>query len=708
MSLLRRWTTALPAHGLNGLTVILGLGLVHLVCWRVGSAGAALAAVSGAIFTSLPDTPLAPGRTRLRVATGALIGTLSSLLALSLSTHPLGLAVLIAVIGAASALGMSWGSRAGPLSFVPVLALVFTLAHPPTADAGEIAHHTLWTLTGAVLYWLWAWPVSRALQPRLRELAVATALRTLGELLRARGRLLDLAVADTSDAQTALTHWITHQAALDEHLQAARDLLFEAHHVPAARRLADALLQAIELRDALMVSELDLGALGHDPAAQRTRSALGQWLGQLGDALDGQARALEQRAEPPLLDLDGLHTALRQGLQTPMAAAPTRLGQILLGRGEHLLKDLERLRAALRQGSGEPLPSPAELRYFVTPEGWPLASLTAQLHWRSPVLRHALRSALALSAAYSLALALPWASHPNWLVLSVAVVLRGNLEQTLSRRDARILGTVLGCLLVLALAVTHITVLSGLIFLLAAGAAHAFVNRRYLVTATAATVMALLQAHLMAPDAGFGVPERLGDTVLGAALAWGVSYLWPWWEYRSVPLLTGRARRALATLSAQVLRWPEPTQSDLSLRLARRQAYDAIGALALAARRTAAEPEAVQLPLRTLAGLLAQCHVLLAQLAGIRRLMSYRQAELDRAQIEPALHTHAAEITRALGTRLDEELPASWPAPSIPPDPGDFTAWLLRRLSLASLAACRVAHADHELTRAAHSLRHGP
>ena len=51
----------------------------------------------------------------------------------------------------------------------------------------------------------------------------------------------------------------------------------------------------------------------------------------------------------------------------------------------------------------------------------------------------------------TIGLALPWGSHPYWLVLSVAVVLRGNLGDTLARRNARVLGTMLGCLVVVGL-----------------------------------------------------------------------------------------------------------------------------------------------------------------------------------------------------------------------------------------------------------------
>ena len=108
---------------------------------------------------------------------------------------------------------------------------------------------------------------------------------------------------------------------------------------------------------------------------------------------------------------------------------------------------------------------------------------------------------------------------PHWLVLSVAVVLRGNLAQTLARRNQRVGGTLLGCLLVVGLARLPVVPWQGLVFLLAVGTAHAFVVRRYWLAAAAATVMALLQAQLMHPAGGLTVAERVADTVLGALSA---------------------------------------------------------------------------------------------------------------------------------------------------------------------------------------------
>ena len=187
-----------------------------------------------------------------------------------------------------------------------------------------------------------------------------------------------------------------------------------------------------------------------------------------------------------------------------------------------------------------------------------------------------------------------------------------------------------------------------MVFLFAAGMAHSFVSVRYVLTASAATVMALLQSHLVDPGSGFAVAERLADTLLGALLAWGFSYVLPSWERRSLP---EAIRRALAALQ-QYARHTLTAGAELAVeqRLARRRAYDALGAIAAAVQRSAAEPKRVQLPLREVLGLLDQAHRLMAHLSMLR-LMLARLGEPPAGPLGEALAAVDAALAASLAMR---------------------------------------------------------
>ncbi|HEX2009470.1 MAG TPA: FUSC family protein, partial [Roseateles sp.] len=502
----------LPAHVLNGLTVALGIGLLQLLFTGLAGAQTAQLALSGAIFASLADLPTTLSRSWGRVLAAGLAGTLAALLIAALRPWPAAVGLAIALLGFVSMLSLAWGPRAGPLSFAAVLSIVFTMAHPPASDPlAEALRLAQWHALGALAYLAWSQGVLALLQRRYRRLALAAALAATARLLRARAALLDQAPSPAEGRE--LPTWLLEEAQLAERLQSARDLLFVAPDTPRARGESAMLLRVIDLRDILLASRLDLELLGSDALAREVRAAVAARLALLAERLERAVMRLQGgHADPADTEPAPLLAALSVDAADPRA----RLLPALADRLRHLDDDLRQIHALL-DGAPATLPlSDQELRLFVAPEGWPLSALRDHLSLASPVLRHALRFGLALGTAYAIALALPWASHPQWLVLSVAVVLRGNLEQTLARRNARVGGTLLGCLLVLALAQLPTDAWMSLVFLAAVGLAHGFALERYLVTAVAATVMALLQQHLVHPEAGFPVVERLADTLLGA------------------------------------------------------------------------------------------------------------------------------------------------------------------------------------------------
>lgn len=678
--LLRR----LPAYLINGIAIAAGVACVRLLLHAVaGPLGAQLAA-GGAIGSSLADQVATSQRSVRRVLLAVLLSFGAALMVAMLRAQPHLLGIGIALTGGAAMLLMAWGPAANPLSFIPILAMIFAMAAPP--DPAAPLRAPLWTLAGGIVYLGWTWLSSRLLESRYRTLAVAQAIAASAHELRSRSQLLRAGARRDSDTG-ALREWIRAEAALAEQLQGARDFVYPAAAGAEYRRNTALLQHTLEVRDQLVASRIDLHLLGSDAPGLAIQQRIATGLSSLADELDAAAdrvRGLPSRRTPLPENLgDGRWFT---GIDFAPGDPRERLLATLANRQRHLRHEVQRIHALLDGEQETVAISRDELLQFVTPESWRLTDLRAQLSWHSPVQRHALRTAIALGSAYYLARALPWASHPQWLVLSVAVVLRGNLEQTLARRNMRIVGTLLGCALVVALIALRSTWLLEASFLLAIGVAHAYAPRRYWLAATAATMMALLQVHLVDPGVGLPVAERTADTLLGALLAWGFSYVLPSWERRRLPQACARAREALLRYGLQTLQ-AGSRASVIAQRLARRRAYDALNELGALLQRSSAEPRNVRVPDVELAQMLDHAQRYMAHLSVVRLTLTRRAADLTPEFVASSVTTTCAALQARLDAaappRADHDEPSD-AADSLPLESpnADLRPWMQRRLQL--------------------------
>lgn len=680
----------MPAHVLNGATVAVGLGLVQLASAGVGGAEAAQAATIGAVCASLPHLADRAARATRRALAGGLVGTASALLVGALRTYPQALGPTLSLIVFCAALMMAWGQRAGPLSFSPVLAILLSLGQPSDSSAlGSAA----WSAGGVAFYAGFAWLSATVLEPRYRTLAVAATLGGTARLFRARAQVLDL---DPTLTESSPFEWrlIDAEAQLAALLQTARDL---ALAVPAGKEDARAtaiLLRVSELRDVVLASRLDLELLGHDYTARLIRHLLSRSLTVLAAVLEQLERAmLDEQA--PTLELD-FRARIRAIFTLPkLAAEDARLRLIpsVQARQAHLAEiALEIADLLAGRALARPLEQ-SEVAHYSAEEHWPLSAVRAQLSLSSPIFRHALRSALAAGSAYFIAWSLPWSTHPHWIVLSAAVVLRGTHAQTLSRRNARIFGTAAGCVLALVVAATASDVILRLVFLAAAGTAHAFVNVHYTLTAAAATVMALLSARAGSPNSALMVGERLADTLIGAVLASVFSYVLPSWSRRTLPQAVQKALAALDEYASSAL--VAGSGQSVEQRLARERAHDALEVVSSTLRRSTAEPKRVQPPIKELLAYIDHSQSLMAHLSSVRMILLRRAEQLRTPETDRVLNLARERIHRKLeltatsegdGPRSqppDLELPAA-------PAERDALPWLLRRLAVAVHDAGRV------------------
>jgi uncharacterized membrane protein YccC len=334
---------------------------------------------------------------------------------------------------------------------------------------------------------------------------------------------------------------------------------------------------------------------------------------------------------------------------------------------------------------------------FVSPTVWSWQPFYALWRWKAAPLRHAIRAALAIATAYLIALATPWGTHDYWIFLTIVVVLRGSLAQTLDRRNSRVAGTLIGCIVAGALLYVHTPIaLLLVIATLAQAFAHAFAVKRYLITAVAATVLGLLQVHMLnaGSNPSFEALERIADTLIGTAIAWAFSYVLPSWERTQIAALVQRTLAAQARHAHEALGlWQlqaVDNEPELRWRLARREAYDSLSALVQATQRSLSEPRAVRPPLEPLGRLLAYSYQLQAQLTTVKTMLLQRRGQLAHAHIDGPLKQSALALNAILSQdharASDANTAPAASEPLVLPDPfdSDLTPWLLRRLDLAT------------------------
>jgi uncharacterized membrane protein YccC len=692
---------ALSSYVASGLVTALGLLVISsIVHALLGTAAAAMATV-GVIVVTPADQP-APRHGKFSQLLPTLLIGAPLFLATALLRHSApALGALLVGATFCAFLGAAWGKRGMPISVAVMFAMIFALAAPAPANAQEALHETLAFALGGALYLAWALLANVLLNPRYRVMALVDSLRSVATLMRTQG-LLFVMEAQLQQRTAVVGRLMKLQAALADQLQAARNILLETPVTPRRMQLAAMLLQLLDMRDHLVACALDVDALRGVADQQALLQVLGTEIQALAGDLEELAEALMLGRVPaafvherPLLAATAARAAAPSGAELD-PLPPELLAGALSRRVGYVHDEVVRLVAL---GRGERTADVAVVRtawqLFVSPTRWSWRPFLSLWRWDAPPLRHAMRAALAIAAGYAVGLALPWGSHEYWILLTIVVVLRGSLAQTLERRNSRVAGTLLGCIIAGVLLYAHLPA-PLLVAVVAAGQgiAHAFALQRYLVTAISATVLALVQAHLLNPAASpvFEVAERVVDTLMGVAIAWIFSYVLPSWERTQIGALVTRtlvaqARHAQLALALGQRGQPEP-QAELAWRLARREAYDSLSALVQAVQRALSEPRAVRPPLPELERLLGHGYQLLAHLTAIKTTLLQRRDRLDFAQLQAPLAQAAAAIT---GTLTREAPPAAPPAhdetlttlelPELAER--DLSPFVLRRLRLA-------------------------
>jgi uncharacterized membrane protein YccC len=371
-------------------------------------------AAIAAFWTCLAD-PGGPNRDRVRALAGftllsgafAVAGAAAAAQGWPWATT---VVFLCALIGSAIRV---YGAAARQIGTLAVVACVVAVDHhtPTLAALGEFAAAYLGGCAWAMLLALSIWRIHPF---RPARTGVATVYRSLAAMAAGLARL---------DAGAAPRDWVLHaqryRHAVRSAIETGRATLDRTLRGRGLAAPLERLLLGLDRAERVFARLIALSDLRQHASASGSQERLA--LRRLAMVLYRQAHAFAAGTEesaPWRRSLDRLDGLIGTVGDSPVAAGLRAIVDQLRSAGE--TPDIQR--AARRS--------------------W-LAPLRAQLSWRSEVLRHALRCAVATAGAVMLShiLGLPYA---YWMAMAVVLVLQPSVATTWPRALERAVGSVLG------------------------------------------------------------------------------------------------------------------------------------------------------------------------------------------------------------------------------------------------------------------------
>lgn len=620
-----------------------------------------LVATFGAQCLAIIDQPGGPQRHRTNeMLGGALLGTVAVTVTGAASTFPVLLWLVVILQCFVFSMFSVFGKRGSLIGFAALLLMTLTM-HSPLLPQ-DVLRHSAATLGGALFYLAFSLGFSRLFWLREERQAMSVALFATADYMAARASFYD----ENTDLDDTYRQLIQYQSAMTEKHQAARDMVLRA--LPRGRGYRDAdrvmlwnmFVDMLQLLDTLVATQTDYATLrrvlaGHD-ALIFMRDALVKMSLELNrialDVSRGRETQYRSSAKAELRAIEYEIEQLRQqeiGRRDPEVIA---LMVQVLRRLRNASRIVDRLAAHTRKQPGaqpnRELRLDKSLTRFMSRQELRLGMLTSNLRLDSPHCRYAVRVTLAAALAMLLigtALSGNLSAHSYWVLLTIVIIMKPGFALTRQRNGWRLTGTLIGCLLALALfTVTNEPTVLFSALVVACIMGNSLVQLNYMGSAIFNTLFVVLVFHFVAPGTVSMevIGERAIDTMLGCALALACSYVLPWWEARYMKPLARAAARAnreylqagLRYVRAMQLRaaphdegLPAETQAeiadaDLAWRLARKNVHIAFSNFAEAFYRMMSEPQSHQVNVPEFNNLLIQNHVLASQITAAVPLLA--------------------------------------------------------------------------------------
>jgi uncharacterized membrane protein YccC len=649
----------------RGIRIGVGIVIPLAVLYFLGYFEYAPAVVIGAFLNAPGDIPGSFKRKVNAILVSIVLSmVITAIILFSKPFLPLLLVAMTVITFFVSLLSV-YGFRASLVSFSGLLAMVIAFAIQKETAYDILIQVALMGIGG--LWYLVVSFVFQKLAPvKDQNQLLSDTLRLIGDYLKLRAKLL----TKKTKRDERLKRSFVLQNQINEKHETLRETLLTARkrsgrsHYEEKQLLI--LLSSINIFELIEAKHLDYKTIDSIFGQRKEFLKASQELSKImGDHLIRLSELLIQNDTIPNRDvlLDALSkanesiTSYIDTVKLPEAREGALILKNLYDYQDQLLQEIRTIRrvmANVKEAAKVSLKK-EDSSQFLTLQEYRLNVLVENFSLDSTMFRHSLRLTLAIVFAYLLGILFE-IQNSYWILLTIIVIMRPSYGLTKERSKDRIIGTLIGAAVAVAIVLlTQNVIIYAVLALVSLVLAFSLIQQNYKSAAALITISIIFVYSFINPNAFEVIQYRVIDTIIGSTIAVVANYmLVPSWEANNLKkvLLNALKMNKRYLIATQEL-YQDPSLHSLTYKVARKEAFLAISNLNAAFQRLSQDPKSKQIEFQLIYEIVTLNQTMVSAIASIGNFISNHKTTPASIEFNILIKKIATTLQRAFDS-LDE------------------------------------------------------
>lgn len=524
----------------DGLKISFGVLLPALIFAQLNQFILGITISLGALCVSIVDNPGPFSHKRNGMAYANLFIFLTSMLTGILSNQPILIGIEIAMLCFTFSMFNVWGNRASTIGTAALIIMVLSLDEQKTLE--QSTTYSLYVLMGGLWYMGFSLSIMHIRPFRLAQQALGECISEISTYIRLKAAFYQPKTSLALNYRKLLDQ----QVVVHEKQDSVRALLFHKRMIkdpnPYGRQLIMMLVDMIDLFEESTATLYDYKELRATYGGTKALKAIHKILHCISNELDLLASQLtaDEEIRPSkdfLKELNNLKAAIDE-VETGYHLPNLVLKKILINIRNMVRRTEKVFSYATDGGVNEGIRSQKDLPKFVSHQEIDFKQFKENLSLHSTTFRYAVRMAIVCLLGFVVSHLFSLGHHSYWILLTIIVILKPSFSLTKQRNYERIIGTVIGGLIGVAILIFVKDETPRFIFLLGfMVGAYSFQRVNYKLSVLFLTPYLLILFSFLGANNITIAKERIVDTLVGSIIAFAASYfIFPSWESKQLKI----------------------------------------------------------------------------------------------------------------------------------------------------------------------------